>query len=72
MPASAYLYRTEASAISPDLNMLFKEIQRPVYGNFINQIIITEKKVYEMNKDAFDTLIYLQGSLRSYIDEVKK
>jgi uncharacterized protein YjiS (DUF1127 family) len=72
VPANTYLYRTEPSAISPDLNMLFKEIQRPVYGNFINQVIITEKKVYEMNKDAFDTLIDLQGSLRNYIDAVKK
>lgn len=72
VPANTYLYRTEASPISPDLNMVAKEIQRPVYGNFINQIIITEKKVYQLNKEAFDTLTALQGSLRNYIDEVER
>lgn len=72
MPANAYLYRTGASPISPDLAMLAKEIQRPVYGNFINQIIITEKKVYEMNEDAFDAITDLQGSLRNYINEVER
>lgn len=71
VPANSYLYRT-ASPISPDLDVLAKEIQRPVYGNFINQIIITEKKVYQMNEGAFNTLTDLQGSLRNYMDAVGK
>jgi hypothetical protein len=71
VPANAYLYHEDLSQITPDLIMLAKEIQRPVYGNFINQIIITEKKVYQMNKETFNTLTALQGRLQKYIDKFK-
>lgn len=68
--ASTYLYLTDISNINPDLNILAKEIQQPVYGNFINQVIITEKKVYKMNKDTFDMLTKLQDNLRKYVDRL--
>lgn len=72
VPANAYLYQKENSQIKPDLSTLSKEIQRPVYGNFINQIILTEKEVYRMNEEAFATLTELEGSLKIYIEKFKE
>lgn len=65
------LYTKQISEINPDLNVLSKEILRPVYGNFINQVISTEKSVYKMNEEAFNTLMLLEKSLRDYIEENK-
>jgi uncharacterized protein YjiS (DUF1127 family) len=67
LPANTYLYRKEITGISPDEIVLAKEIQKPVYGNFINQVILTEKEVYKMNEEAFETLTELEGSLQEYI-----
>lgn len=69
LTANGYLYEREASLISVDITMLTKEIQQPVYGNFINQIIITEKEVYKMNEETHDALIALQTSLQNYINK---
>lgn len=67
LPQGAYLYSNDASQITPDLNVLAKEVQRPVYGNFINQVILTEKTVYKMNEEAFETLTALEVSLQEHI-----
>lgn len=72
LPANEYLYQKEASSVSLDVMLLAKEIQRPVYGNFINQIILTEQKVYKMNEETFDALAALEESLRKYIDTYKE
>jgi len=55
------------------LNLLLaKEIQQPVYGNFIKQTIITEKEVYRINMIVIDRLTDLEDSLRKYISKVKE
>jgi hypothetical protein len=72
VPGKIYLYRTDASSIRIDFNLLAKEVNQPVYGNFINQIILTEQKVYQLNEEAFVTLNRLQGSLQNYINKVEE
>jgi uncharacterized protein YjiS (DUF1127 family) len=72
VPGKIYLYRTDASPIRIDFNLLAKEVNQPVYGNFINQIILTEQKVYQLNEEAFVTLNRLQGSLQNYINKVEE
>lgn len=69
IPTSAYFSQKEVSSITLDVDLLAKEIQRPVYGNFINQIILTEKEVYKMNEETFTSLTALEGSLQSYINK---
>jgi hypothetical protein len=64
--AVVYLYHQEAS-IRPDFKRLAQEVQRPVYGNFINQIILVEKEVYKLNESSFESLTALENSLRKYI-----
>lgn len=70
VPANAYLYQQEAE-LRPDLQKLASEIKRPVYGNFINQLIIMEREVYQLNEGASVVLIGLQGSLRGYLGKLK-
>jgi len=72
VPVNAYLYSTDAAQISPDLTLLAREIQRPAYGNFINQVIITEKEVYKLNEAAFNTLKELEKSLLEFVEKNKK
>lgn len=70
--ASAYLYTTEPSQITPDLTVLANEIKRPIYGNLINQIILTEKIVYEKNEDIFNSLSELENSLLEFVENSYK
>lgn len=71
VPAGVYLYRPDLPESSLDLQKLAGEINRPVYGNFINQVILMEKEVYKLNEDASRSLTKLQGSLRNYIRALK-
>jgi uncharacterized protein YjiS (DUF1127 family) len=71
VPAPVYLYQPDGSGPRPDLQMLAQEISRPVYGNFINQVILMEKEVYQLNEDASASLTKLESSLRHYIRELK-
>ncbi|HNV29800.1 MAG TPA: hypothetical protein PKJ83_11725 [Cyclobacteriaceae bacterium] len=71
LTANSYLYTTEISTINPDLKLLAEEIQRPAYGNFINQVIITEREVYKLNEDIFKSLTEAERSLRDYVDMFK-
>lgn len=66
-----YLYQSETGSSRPDLKKLGLEIQRPIYGNFINQIILMEKEVYQLNAGASESLTGLESSMRSYIRELK-
>lgn len=72
IPANAYLYSNEASHISLDLQKFTHEMQRPVYGNFINQVIVLEKTVYKVNENAFEALTALEDNLCKYIMELKE
>lgn len=69
--SNSYLYTAEISKINPDLKQLAEEILRPVYGNFINQVIITEKEVLKFNEKIFESLTELENSLLDYIDSSK-
>lgn len=69
IPTSTYFSEKEGSLINLDADLLAKEIQHPVYGNFINQIILTEKEVYAMNEDIYNSLTTLEGSLQNYINK---
>lgn len=71
MPAQNYLYHSDPIQLQPDLQRLAQEVQRPVYGNFINQIIIMEKEVYKLNEGASEPLTGLENDLRKYINELK-
>lgn len=71
VPAEDYLYRTETTGPKVDLKKLAAEMDRPVYGNFINQIILMEKEVYQLNEEASRSLTGLESSLRLYIRELK-
>lgn len=61
------LYSSQDADIKPDMQVLANEILRPVYGNFINQVIATEKSVYKLNEDSFKTLLELESSLKDYV-----
>ena len=71
LSAHEYLYQKEVPSVNLDLNLFMKEIQQPAYGNFINQIIITEREVYKLNKGTFDEAVKVQRSLQKYIDTHK-
>lgn len=71
VPESSYFYTSEASQLIPDLTAIAKELQKPAYGNFINQVIITEKEVYRLNEDAYNTLVTLENSLIEYVNNSK-
>jgi hypothetical protein len=72
LPADVDLYRHDLSKISPDITVWAKKIQGPAYGNFINQTIIIEQKVYERNEDASDALTALEDMLGRYISMHKE
>ena len=72
IPANTYLYQKDTSHIRLDLQKFGQEIQRPVYGNFINQIIILEKTVYRINEEIFGSLTALEGNLRKYLKDMKE
>jgi len=72
VPSNAYLYNTNASPLGPDLKVLANEIKRPVYGNFINQVILTEEQVYKLNKETITTLSTLENNLTTYINKLKE
>lgn len=70
--SSIYLYQTNSSTVQIDLKKFAMEIQRPHYGNFINQIISAENVVRDKNiklTKAFDSLITI---LQDYIEILKK
>jgi hypothetical protein len=69
--SNSYLYETKPSAIHPDMKLLSVEIQRSDYGNFINQIIITEREVLKLNEEASASLTELENSLHEYINANK-
>jgi len=70
VPAGDF-YHDDVTDIHPDLKKLAQEIEHPVYGNFINQVILLEKEVYKLNESDFVSLIELEASLRSYIEALK-
>lgn len=51
------------------LILLRKEIQRPVYGNFIFLVVTTEREVFTLNGTIYESLIELENSLNTYIQE---
>lgn len=63
------LYTNQASQINPDLKVLANEVRRPIYGNFITQVIATEKEVYKMNEEASRNVTILEKSLKTYVKE---
>jgi uncharacterized protein YjiS (DUF1127 family) len=71
-PSQSYLYQNDPSQVQIDLNTFAKEIQLPVYGNFINQVILTEKEVYKLNRQTFDLCTKAQSILREYIEQHKE
>ncbi len=66
VPANTYLYHAH-SPLQPDMKKFEAEIQRPVYGNFINQIILMEQQVYKINEEASEVLVRLEESLNKYL-----
>lgn len=70
IPADSFLFTNDSTSIQPDLNLLVKKVQQPVYGNFINQVIVTERIVYQWNQKSFETSTVLQNSLQKYMDEI--
>lgn len=62
-----YLYTSDLSQIEPNLQLLAKEIQKPMHGNFVNQIILTEKTVYQVNEKAFAAILKLERDLQEYV-----
>ncbi len=66
-----YLYHKNASTVSIDLKHFAHEVQKPVYGNLINQFFNTEKVIRNRNiktSNDFDSII---KSLRDYIEILK-
>jgi len=61
------LYNNQDADFKPDMQVLANEVLRPVYGNFINQVITTEKSVYKLNEESFKTLLALESSLKEYV-----
>jgi len=70
LPANANLY-TDSVALQLDLRAFGREVQRPVYGNFISQLMLMEKEVLKLNKNTVRTLDNLEGSLTAYLHELK-
>jgi hypothetical protein len=69
--SNIYLYHTSSSTVSIDLKRFALEVQRPVYGNFINQIINTERVIRKRNiklTEKFDSVI---KTLHDYIEVLK-
>ena len=66
-----YLYQTHSSAVQIDLKKFALEVQRPVYGNFINQIISAEKVVRMRNIGLMEDFDEIIKSLREYIHALK-
>lgn len=66
-----YFYHDDATQLRPDLEKLALEIQRPAYGNFINQVILLEKEVYKLNESDSKSLRELEASLTRYIEALK-
>jgi hypothetical protein len=62
-----YLYQKDSPQVSLDPTTFRNELQRPLYGNFINQVIITEKEVYKVNSGTYKALTKVQTNLRNYI-----
>lgn len=69
--SGADLYHQDATQLRPDLKKLAQELQRPAYGNFINQVIILEREVYALNESNTKYLTVLEKSLLNYITELK-
>jgi hypothetical protein len=69
--SNEYLYHTNASMVRIDLKKFAQEVQLPIYGNFINQIITAEVVVRDKNiklREDFDSII---KTLRAYIEVLK-
>lgn len=73
VPATTYLYEDkDGSPVRLHFQKFAQEVQRPVYGNFINQTIVLEKKVYQINESISGSLAALEASLRKYLKELKE
>lgn len=70
--SNTYLYHKNASTVSIDLKMFAHEVQQPIYGNLINQFFTAEKIIRSRNINIAEDLDLIIGSLRDYIEVLKK
>jgi nitrogen fixation-related uncharacterized protein len=69
--SSTYLYHKNASTVSIDLKMFAHEVQQPIYGNLINQILSAEKVIRSRNIKITEDLDSIIRTLRDYIELLK-
>jgi hypothetical protein len=62
------LFISGSSKKHPDWALLRRQIQRPIYGNFIAQVVTTEREVYKLNESIYLSLMQLEHSLNHYIN----
>lgn len=72
IPSDSYPYEKGTSIISLNYKTFAKEVNRPVYGNFINQIISAEKAVYKANVNGTNALDKLIENLQKYRENLQK
>jgi hypothetical protein len=69
--SSTYLYHTDTTTLNIDLKKFAVEVQKPIYGNLINQFFTAEKVIRNRNikiASDFDAIIQ---SLHNYIKALK-
>jgi hypothetical protein len=69
--SNIYLYKTNSSIVSIDFKKFGQEVQRPVYGNFINQIIGAEEGVRNVNISLTEHIDSIIKTLDEYIKVLK-
>lgn len=71
VPANTYLFHQGSSSAEVDLKKLAIEMQRPIYGNFINQIISTENVIYKRNLTTTKSVERLIEVLLNYLNALE-
>jgi len=71
VPSSVYLY-TASDTLQLDAKLFAREIQQPVYGNFVTQLMLMEKEVLKLNRKTVLTLDELEIGLKAYLAELKE
>lgn len=66
IPTGKYLYLRQTPSVEIDIERFAEEIRHPAYGNFINQIIATEKIVFRLNSSSTKSITELIETLNKY------
>ncbi|MCU0384287.1 MAG: hypothetical protein MUF68_09510 [Cyclobacteriaceae bacterium] len=69
--SNTYLYHSNTQALSIDLEKFALEIQRPIYGNLINQFFTAEMVIRNRNMKITNDFDLVIKSLKNYIEVLK-